>query len=451
VIGPSTAPTARTARALEYALQALHRATHAPNRAGAAADRPARAFFVPGRIEVLGKHTDYAGGRSLLAAMERGFTIVATPRDDDLVAIIDADSRQRAAFHLDPELRPIPGGWRNYPMTVARRLAQNFPDARTGADIAFTSDLPSAAGLSSSSALVVGIFLALATINRLAESGPYREWIRTPADLADYLGAVENGHDYRGLTGDRGVGTRGGSQDQTAILCARPGALVQCAFGPVRLERELPLPPGHTFAIACSGVRASKTGGALVAYNRAAAEAARLLQLWREGTGREDRYLGTALESAPDARQRLHALIAAARSQGPVASGAGATQLAARLEQFATEALQLIPAAGDALAAGELATFGDLVDRSQRHAETGLRNQVDETITLQRAARELGAVAASAFGAGFGGSVWALVPEAEATTFLERWRERYQARCPGPAEDADFFLTRAAEGARRIL
>ncbi|MGH7448520.1 MAG: galactokinase family protein, partial [Longimicrobiales bacterium] len=45
-------------------------------------------FFVPGRIEVLGKHTDYAGGRSLLAAVHRGFVVAAAPRPDGAVQVI---------------------------------------------------------------------------------------------------------------------------------------------------------------------------------------------------------------------------------------------------------------------------------------------------------------------------------------------------------------------------
>jgi galactokinase len=448
----------------------LARCARLLQRAGIDGERPAIAFFVPGRIEVLGKHTDYAGGRSLLTAVERGFTLVAVPRNDDVVTLVDASSRQHARFSLDPELPVIPGGWRNYPMTVARRFARNFPEARTGADIVFMSDLPPAAGLSSSSAFVVSFFLALATINRLAESPAYQTQIGGLADLADYVGAVENGYDYRGLAGDRGVGTRGGSQDQTAILCSRPGALVQFAFGPVRFEREVPLPDGYTFVIGCSGVHAAKAGAARGAYNRAAADAATLLQLWRNDTGREDAFLGTVLESHADALGRLQRIIEELEGQrAAVASGAGhcagdggaggnparslfpdTEQLAARLEQFAAESLELIPAAGDALVAGDLSTFGHLVDRSQRLAEEGLGNQVEETIFLQRAAREEGAAAASAFGAGFGGSVWALVPEGDATSFLEAWRARYRERFP-EMDTAEFFLTRAWGAAQRTL
>ena len=122
------------------------------------ADRVRRtmAFFVPGRIEVLGKHTDYAGGRTMVAAVDRGFTIVAQPRDDRQTTIIDAESGQTVRFLVDPELKPPLGSWSNYPMTVARRVARNFPGAGRGADMAFLSDLPQAAGLSSSSALTGG-------------------------------------------------------------------------------------------------------------------------------------------------------------------------------------------------------------------------------------------------------------------------------------------------------
>ena len=97
----------------------------------------ARAYFVPGRIEVLGKHTDYCGGRSLVAAVERGICLVAAPRDDRQVHIHALDAHDSVRFGWDPDLAVPAGRWKNYPMTVARRLARNFPDTcRHGADIA---------------------------------------------------------------------------------------------------------------------------------------------------------------------------------------------------------------------------------------------------------------------------------------------------------------------------
>ena len=60
-------------------------------------------FFVPGRIEVLGKHTDYAGGRTMVAAVERGFCVAALPRDDRQMIVIDAASGETIVFAVDPE------------------------------------------------------------------------------------------------------------------------------------------------------------------------------------------------------------------------------------------------------------------------------------------------------------------------------------------------------------
>ncbi len=83
-----------------------------------------------------------------------------------------------------------------------------------------------------------------------------------------------------------------------------------------------------------------------------------------------------------------------------------------------------------------------LVDRSQAGAETLLGNQVPETIALARMARANGADAASAFGAGFGGSVWAMTSAADAHEFAETWRDAYRGAFPAAAASAQFFITR---------
>src|SRR3954469_22282525 len=78
-------------------------------------------LWVPGRIEFLGKHTDYAGGRSLLCAIERGFCVVAAPRADPLVRIRNARTGEIVEGALDSRTEGKPGHWSNYPLTVARR------------------------------------------------------------------------------------------------------------------------------------------------------------------------------------------------------------------------------------------------------------------------------------------------------------------------------------------
>jgi galactokinase len=79
-----------------------------------------------------------------------------------------------------------------------------------------------------------------------------------------------------------------------------------------------------------------------------------------------------------------------------------------------------------------------------------LCNQVPETIALVRTAREHGACAASAFGAGFGGSVWALVDRTDALAFLDRWQNAYRLMCPGVSARSRFFLTRPGPAVVRL-
>ena len=380
-------------------------------------EAPSLAVFVPGRIELLGKHTDYAGGRSLLCAVERGFCVAVRPRSDASVRVIDAVT-----------------GTRNdsvYVSTVTARLARNFPTARRGADVAFASDLPVAAGMSSSSALLTSVLLALSAVNDLPETDTWRANIHSREDVAEYLGTVENGQDFRALTGDAGVGTFGGSEDHTAMLCCRVGELSQYSFCPVRHERQVPMPPDYTLAGAVSGVVAEKTRAARESYNRASLTAREVLSTWNRATGRHDPTLRAALDSADDAYDRLFTML------GPDGS------LRERLHQFDEETFVIIPQVAGLLAAGRVEAIGELVDRSQQGAELGLRNQVPETSFLARSARELGAAAASAFGAGFGGSVWALVQEAEAPAFVEQWRSRYLANFPDRLGKAEFFRTSA--------
>jgi len=406
--------------------------------AGSGGPEALATFWVPGRIEVLGKHTDYAGGRSLVCAVDQGFVIAAAPRADSRVRVVNVAAGSEAMLALDARLAQPPDAWMRYPATVLRRVARNFPDAKRGADIAFLSDLPLASGMSSSSAFMVAVFLAIAEVNRIGDDARYREAIARPEDLAGYLATVENGQSFGALTGDRGVGTFGGSEDHTAMLCCRAGELSQYSFCPVRHERQVPLPAGLEFVVAVSGVKAEKTGAANYAYNRASLAVRAILDAWRAASGRPDTSLADAVDKAGIAQVREVI-------EKSAIDGFDTPILLDRFDQFVEESVEIIPAAASALQAGDLARFGVLVDRSQDLAEQRLRNQVPETEHLARSARELGAIAASAFGAGFGGSVWALVRIAQTPDFISAWDAAY--RQAFPRRMASFLATRPGPAA----
>jgi galactokinase len=409
--------------------------------AGVAGIDSAPAFWVPGRIEVLGKHTDYAGGRSLICAVERGFVIVAVPRNDSLVRVLNLADGSEVMLALDARLPDPPDAWMRYPATVLRRVARNFPDARRGADVAFLSDLPPASGMSSSSAFIVAVFLAIAAVNQVSDDARYQDAIATPDDLAGYLATVENGQSFGPLTGHGGVGTFGGSEDHTAMLCCRAGELSQYSFCPVRHERQVPLPAGSRFVVAVSGVKSEKTGAAKDAYNSASLAVRAILDAWRAASGRPDGSLAEAVAKA--GAQHVRDVI-----ERETIDGFGTAILLDRFDQFVEESEEIVPAAASALAASEMTRFGALVDRSQELAERQLRNQVPETVHLARTAREHGAVAASAFGAGFGGSVWALVHDEAAADFEVAWARDYERAFPG--RSPSFLVTRAGPAASAL-
>lgn len=404
-----------------------------------APDKPV-VFWVPGRIEVLGKHTDYAGGRSLLAATSRGFFFAAYPRTDDRVCVIDVLGRRRLDSRLHPDLTPRLGQWSNYAETVFRRVARNFPGPLKGADIAFASDLPQAAGMSSSSAMVVGVFLVLSRLNALDRSAVYRENIRGLEDLGGYLGTIENGQTFGSLDGDKGVGTFGGSEDHTAILCCQTGKLSQYAYCPVRFERIVSMPQDYVFAIGVSGVVAEKTGAAMVKYNRASRLASESLRVWREAGTSDAPHLACAIASA--GKDAVRAVLE--KAAHPEFSSA---ELTARFDHFYAENEEILPHASAALSQGDLDAFGKQVARSQQLGTTLLKNQIPETEFLATAACNAGAAAASAFGAGFGGSVWALVRQDDAERFLADWGAAYGNAFPLAAKRSQFFATPAGPAA----
>lgn len=411
-------------------------------RAGSILDGPAEwRRFTPGRIEIFGKHTDYAGGHSLLAAVPRGIALVARPRTDGIVRIGDIFDGQ--VVEVDPagDTPAHYHGMQRYVHVVAHRLHVNFPGCDLGINIAIASDLPRASGLSSSSALCVGVALALIKRANLRERPEWHQHLRRMHDLAWYLGSVENGVDFPGLPGTSGIGIRGGSEDQTAILACRTEHVSLYRFLPVTPLGETRMPDEWSFVIASSGVQADKADSVKDRYNRASYGARALHEIWNRRSGEHAQSLCAALAAGPSAVKRLEKWI----------DGDGtfsADELQRRLHHFVRETARA-PKAAIAFRDADREALGQLSAESQHDAAELLGNQIPETITLAHLARELGAFGASSFGAGFGGSVWATVPTADAQRFGEEWTRAYAQRMPHVGM-VDWFVARPGPPATEL-
>ncbi|MCO5296621.1 MAG: hypothetical protein M9921_07175 [Fimbriimonadaceae bacterium] len=389
----------------------VSRAAQALVESGVSGNLASSAWWVPGRVEILGKHTDYAGGRSLTCAAERGFALVFVTCQERTLTVHATDENETARFALFEEGAPQ-AGWRLYASTLANRFAQDASNLQWGVECALASNLPRDAGLSSSSALLIALFQAVASANGRFEGTPLGEATATPEGQAAYLASVEAGRPFAGLGGaaPTGVGTRGGSEDHVAILCSRVDAIGLYRYRPIERLGSYPLPGEWLIAVGGSGVSAHKAGAAREAYNRAS-----------------------------DLMARLQA------GEPPVDDA-----LKHRQAHFDFEDGHAVPSAAEALRSGDLETFADWVNRSQSMGAGLLGNQIPETIALAASARAVGSPCATAFGAGFGGSVWALIRREDPEGFLERWRARYATEFEYSAGNGRFFTMRPGPPAFRL-
>ncbi len=379
-------------------------------------------YRVPGRVELVGKHTDYAGGPSLTCATPFHMHVKADAIGEPVIRVYDQRSRSTARLSLAPDAVPAKPRWTVYLAAVARRVARDFPQARTGVEIALGSTIPTSMGMSSSSAFVVSLAMALFDANALWESPEWQPVAGDELAFAQYCAAIESGAAWGPFAGDTGVGTRGGAQDHIAICASRERMVGEYAYLPGRVVQRVAWPEHWRIVVATSGIRSTKTGNAMQAYNRVADSVRALVAAWNADTGRSDGTLAEVLATAPDALD--HALTLA---EGAATESFSAEYLRARVRQYREEAGVIVPEMASAIARADASAAAALMARSQELAEQALQNQVPQTIWLAAHARAHGAVAATAFGAGFGGAVWALVADGNAKQVAESWMKAFAA------------------------
>ena len=370
----------------------------------------------PGRANLIGEHIDYNGLAVLPMAIDRSITLMARPRPDRTVRIHNVDPRfDSLTFELSDVIPPAPqGDWGNYVRAAAQAVCQDHPGVR-GVDAVIGSDLPTAAGLSSSSALVVASALALLHAGGL------------PIDRGGLMGRLAEAERY--------VGLRGGGMDQAICLGARAGTAAHIRFDPLALD-TVGIPAEWRFVVASSLVPARKSAEARVVYNRRTEECR---QAAKEVVSRLELPLGTGYPALL-ARFDTDELLA-------VAGELGDQQLAWRFRHVVTEARR-VDQAVSALIAKSLVTFGDLMTASHASLRDDYQVSCSELDHLVDLARESGAVGARLTGAGLGGCIIALGTVETVPAMLQRLdRDFYRGRVANTDLDAVRFVAVPGDGA----
>lgn len=289
------------------------------------------------------------------------------------------------------------------------------------------------------------------------------------------------------------MGTFGGSEDHTAIMSSEPNKIKMWRFAPTSLVETVDFPADIKFVICVSGAKAEKTKGSMSDYNDAAllaayaalcycvflrkqandnssaqnlflpevalcnptapnlAEVVRHAKAHTHGGKNLRLYISDAIASVEvgNLKSSLEAgggtgtitgtgtgigtgTLIDAELISSIANHLQVEHVVTRFEQFYDESEVLVSSAIRAFQTADEQSLGRIIDASHEATVAKLKNTIPETEWLPREARRLNAIAASAFGAGYGGSCYAVVREGEAEQFMERWKQSYDREFPEP-------------------
>ena len=401
----------------------------------------------PGRVNIIGEHTDYNGLPVFPMALDREIAIGIAPNLGSIVELGNVDTALPVVkFDLSGQIPPYETGhWGNYAKAAAQAIWE-WTSANCSEKLPLCGfrgivggSIPPASGLSSSSALVVAIATALVYVNDLPISKP---------DLADLL-----------AKGERYVGTEGGGMDQAASIMGEEGFAIKIDFFPLR-TRAAKVPNGYSIVVANSLVSAKKTGGARLAYNSRVAECKLGLEMLKRNA--KDTYpvvadailLRDFMANVPDWSDYLIALPNQPISLSEVAAYVGESEegltskcltrrdgtiltppaegfnVKKRCRHVLTEADRVVRAA-QAMDNGDAQALGTLMNESHVSCASDYEISCPELEVLVGLLRENGAVGARLTGAGFGGCTVALVKTSDAGKLMDAvWEAYYRTYLP---------------------
>jgi galactokinase len=367
---------------------------------------PSVAAYAPGRVEILGNHTDYNEGFVLSAAIDRGTFFLAAASATRECRLMAADVREQVIFPIDSTKPVKTCQWANYVIgTLAGLFPKNQPEH--GFLGMFMGDLPVGSGLSSSAALEISSALAFCKLYGVNPD---------PLTLAKIGQKAE--HEY--------VGTKCGLLDQISSLFGRPSSLVLSDFRSLDIQ-TLPLPKDAMFLLCNTHAKHSLVTSE---YNerRATCEKAA-------------RSLGILLERPVRAlRDVSWNEFLKCRAKLP----AGEAKRAAHVIGENDRVQKALPL----LKAGDLPAFGKLLFDSHQSSVENFENSCPELDTVVNAARKIPEIlGARLSGGGFGGSAVVLVRKNDADHVSTAIAKSYAAVYGKPC---DILAVVASEGAKMV-
>ena len=335
---------------------------------------PSIAASAPGRVNLIGEHTDYNGGAVLPAALKCRIQVAMATTDGPTITI--KSSRFEAKIER-PVGDPKRGDWTDYAVGALGKAAE-LGWLSGGVNLFIESDVPDGAGVSSSAALITAILRAAAIVGQIAT---------TPVEIAKHARAVEN--DY--------IGMPCGIMDQMAVGLADHGKALSLDTSDLSYE-VIDIPEDWGITVLHSGVRRELADGRYKARFeecQQAAEALKTTQLCRL-----DQSQVQAMSDLPE-------------------------NLRKRARHVMTEHKRTVEASA-AMKAGALETFAALMNESHRSYSEDFEASTPEIDDLVADAIETGAKGARLTGGGFGGCIVVLHEQSE----LETWRDAFLARHP---------------------